>query len=125
MSIKQIGLIVVLVLLLTLAAGCAEDSAGPGAEIIGEEERAMILSELEKKEIAEGDIDWELTGRILEFEEVVWCYFEIQEAEVNGFVAYVSGLEAEDYRRFIPEIQEIAEDAYPGHDVTIGGKEVR
>ena len=122
MSIKQVGLIVVLVLLLTLAAGCA---SGPGAEIIGEEERAMILSELEKKEIAEGDIDWELTGRILEFEEVVWCYFEVQEAEVNGFVAYVSGLEAEDYRRFIPEIQEIAEDAYPDRDVTIGGKEVR
>ena len=122
MIIKKVGLIVVLSFLLALAAGCA---SGPGPEIIAEEERAMILSELEKKEIAEGDIDWELTGSILEFEEVVWCYFEIQEAEVNGFVAYVSGLEAEDYRRFIPEIQEIAEEAYPGHDVTIGGKEVR
>ena len=44
MSIKQVGLIVVLVLLLTLAAGCAEDSAGPGAEIIGEEERTIIIT---------------------------------------------------------------------------------
>ncbi len=125
MSIKQVGFIVGLILLLTLTAGCNGDPDGPGAEIIGEEERALILSELEKKEIAEKDIDWELTGRILEFEEVVWCYFEVQEAEINGFVAYVSGLEAEDYRRFIPEIQEIAEDAYSDREVTVGGKEVR
>ena len=123
MNTKYVMFAAVLVLLLFLVAGCSGDEAG--AEIIDEEKRENILNHANRKGIAEEDIDWRLTKRIVDFEEVVWGYVPIGEKEVNVFIAYQKDLEADDFRRFVPEMEDIIQDAYPEHEVRIGGTEAR
>ena len=123
--IKRLIFAIALVSMLLVFIGCAGENGQTETDLIDEETMEITLDELDSRNIAEEDVDWDLTSTINDFEEVVWSYFAIGEEEVNGFVAYVKDLEPETLRQFVSEAEEIVKDKYPDLEVTIGGKEAR
>lgn len=89
--------------------------------IIDEEARAYILDELLNEGIDEGEIDWELTSKLIEINEINWAYVQVYNSNVLININFMSGTAGEKSIEISDEAYELVRDKYTDYNIETKG----